>query len=212
MTEEIVQDSVFFRAFEPEDYILINRWRNDPEIQKLTAGTFRYVSSEMEKGWVQSKMLNNTKDIYLAICLQECPQVMIGYTSINDIDYIHRSAHGGGVVIGDPEFRDGAIRLEVGSKIRQYVFETLNMHRFSGACLADHLTSRITIEASGFVLEGCKREVIFKNGKYHDLLIYSLLRDEYYQLLEQGAYNYINFARKVRELKKKYKPGVARNE
>ena len=55
------------------------------------------------------------------------------YTS-NDIDYIHRSDHGGGVVIGDPEFRDGAIRLEVGSKIRQYVFETLNMHRFSGAC------------------------------------------------------------------------------
>lgn len=205
MVEQIILDSIFFRAFEPGDYIIINRWRNDPEIQRLTAGAFRYVSSEMEKEWVQSKMLNNTKDIYLAICLKEQPDVIIGYTSINDIDYIHHSAHGGGVVIGDPEYRDGAIRLEVGIKIRQYVFETLNMHRFSGACLADHLTSRITIEACGFVLEGRKREVIFKNGKYHDLLIYSLLRDEYYQQLKMGAYDYVNYAKKVRELKKKYR-------
>lgn len=200
-----VLDNIFFRAFEPNDYLIINRWRNDPEIQRMTAGTFRYVSSEMEKEWVKSKILNNTRDIYLAICPKDKPDMMIGYTSINDIDYTQRSAHGGGIVIGDPEFRDGSVRLEVGIKIRKYVFETLNMHRFSGACLADHLISRITIEASGFILEGRKRDAVFKNGKYHDLLIFSLLKDEYFEHLKLGTYDYVNYAKRVRELKMKYK-------
>ena len=198
-------DKILFRAFEPEDYLLINRWRNDPEIQKMTVGTFRYVSSEMEKTWLQNKMMNNTKEIYLAICLKENPKKMIGYTSINDIDYINRSAHGGGIVIGETEFRDGVIRHEVGIKIRAYVFDTLNMHRFSGACLAEHITSRITIEANGFVLEGRKRKAVYKNGEYHDLLLFSLLREEYYTLLVQGAYMMKNYVHRVKELKKLYK-------
>jgi hypothetical protein len=41
--------SVYLRAFEPNDYLLINNWRNDRSIQKRTCGNFRYVSTEMEK-------------------------------------------------------------------------------------------------------------------------------------------------------------------
>ena len=81
-------NKIFLRGFELEDYILINKWRNDPEIQNLLSGNFRYVSSEIEKEWVKQKMMNNTKELYLAICLAEGGCEMIGYTSINNIDYI----------------------------------------------------------------------------------------------------------------------------
>lgn len=46
-------NKIFLRGFELEDYILINKWRNDPEIQNLLSGNFRYVSSEIEKEWVK---------------------------------------------------------------------------------------------------------------------------------------------------------------
>ena len=74
-------NKIFLRGFELEDYILINKWRNDPEIQNLLSGNFRYVSSEIEKEWVKQKMMNNTKELYLAICLAEGGCEMIGYTS-----------------------------------------------------------------------------------------------------------------------------------
>lgn len=59
------ENKIFLRGFESEDYILINQWRNDPEIQKLLSGNFRYVPLEMEKEWVRQKMMNNTKEVYL---------------------------------------------------------------------------------------------------------------------------------------------------
>ena len=49
----------------------------------------------MEKEWVRQKMMSNTKEIYLAVCLNDDSRRMVGYTSVNDIDYVNRSARGG---------------------------------------------------------------------------------------------------------------------
>ncbi len=193
---------IFLRGFEQDDYILINRWRNDLEIQKFLSGNFRYVSLEIEKEWVKQKMMNNTKEIYLSICINDDTRKMIGYVSINDIDYVNRSAHGGGIIIGDKQYRDGEIRHEVGMMVRELAFDHLNLNRFTGACLAVHKTSRIMMEAYGFQLEGLKRQAVYKNGVYHDQLIFSLLRDDYYRLLKEGRYTLINFAKQVEIVRK----------
>ena len=71
------ENKIFLRGFEPEDYILINQWRNDPEMQKLLSGNFRYVSLEMEREWVRQKMMNNTKEIYLSVCLNDESRRMV---------------------------------------------------------------------------------------------------------------------------------------
>ncbi len=195
-------NKIFLRSFELDDHILINQWRNDPEMQKLVSGNFRYVSLEMEKEWVRQKMMSNTKEIYLAVCLNDDSRRMVGYTSVNDIDYVNRSARGGGVVIGDKQYRDGEIRHEVGVLIRELVFDHLNMNRFTAACLAEHKTSRIMIEAYGFQLEGIRRQAVYKNGIYHDQLMFSLLREEYYRLMEEGQYTLRAFARQVEVIRK----------
>ncbi len=70
--------SIYLRGFKEEDTVIINRWRNDPEIQKLVSSSFKYVSEAIEREWVKSKMSNNRTDIYLAICLRETDE-MIGY-------------------------------------------------------------------------------------------------------------------------------------
>ena len=84
------------------------------------------------------------------------------------------------------------------------LFDDMNLHRLSAACLSEHIVSKITIEASGFSLEGIKRDAIYKNGKYHDLLCYSLLKDEYKKIKEQGGYALIEYVKRVKQLKQKY--------
>ena len=194
--------SVFLRAFEADDYLLINKWRNDPEIQRLTGGTFRYVSSEREKEWVRDKMMNNITDIYFAICLNDETRQMIGYCSINNIDYINRCAQGGGIIIGNRQYRDGEIRYEVGKMIRELVFDHMNLNRFTGACLAEHKTSKIMMEACGFQLEGVKRQAVYKNGIYHDQLFFSLLREDYYKLMQEGDYTLKAYAKRIKSIRK----------
>lgn len=197
-------DKIFFRAFAKEDYLLINKWRNDESIQKMTVGPFRYVSLEMEKEWVCGKMMNNANEIYWAICIKSLSEKMIGYTSLNNIDYINRSASVGGVVIGESDYRDGDIRHEVGVKTRKYAFDELNLHRLRGTCLAEHKVSRIMMEASGFKLDGVERQAVYKHGEYHDVLVYSLLEQEYRELLKNGAYELRNYARRIKEIRQKY--------
>lgn len=194
-------DKIFLRGFELDDAFVINRWRNDPDIQKLVSSSFRYVSLEIEKEWVKAKMLNNRTEIYLAICLNDDTKKMIGYVSINNIDYINRSADGGGIVIGEKLYQDGEIKHEVGVKVRELVFDHLNLNRLTGSCLAEHKVSRIMMEACGYNLEGIRRQAIYKNGIYHDQFVYSLLRDEYYNLLRNNQYTLLAFAKRVKKIK-----------
>nr|WP_320947271.1 GNAT family protein [Bacteroides intestinalis] len=198
-------DKIFLRGFQIEDHLLINKWRNDSEIQKLVSTSFKYVSLEIEKEWVKQKMMDNRKDIYLAICLNNASQQMIGYASLNNIDYINRTVMSGGIVIADKQYQDGFIRFEVGVKMRELVFSHLNMNRYTAACISEHFISRVTIEASGFKLEGCRRQAIYKDGSYHDQLCYSLLREEYYKMLEDGQYAVAAYAKRVKQISDRLK-------
>lgn len=191
--------SIYLRGFKEDDYKIINKWRNDPELQSLVSISFKYVSEAIEHEWVKQKMLDNRKDIYLAICLKSDDK-MIGYTSLNNIDYINRSVAGGGTLI-DPEYQFGIYRYEAGILIRELVFDHLNMNRMSAKCLVEHEVSRLTIEASGFVKEGILRQAIFKNGKYHDQYVFSLLREDYYRMVENGDYKLSRYVKRLKQLK-----------
>lgn len=118
------------------------------------------------------------RDIYLAIC-DKATDKMIGWYSINDIDYRNRKCHCGGVIIGDKDFRGGDAYQEAGLMALDYLFDEMNMHRVTGSCLSTHIMSRATMESRGYKLEAIEREAIFKGGKYHDICKYSILEEEY---------------------------------
>lgn len=194
--------SVYLRGFKESDTEQINRWRNDRELQALVSAPFRYVPEAIEREWVRSKMLNNRTDIYLAICLKENDE-MVGYISINDIDHISRRAHVGGIVL-DRHYQDGIIRHEVGMLIRELAFDQLNLNRLEGGCIAAHIASRVTMEATGYKLEGIRRQYVYKDGKYHDSCLYALMREDYYDWMMRGEYSLRSFARKVKAIRKQY--------
>ena len=194
--------SIYLRGFKEEDYKIINVWRNDPEIQRLVSTGFKYVSEAIEKEWVKKKMMDNTKDIYLAVCLKSTDE-MVGYVSVNDINLLNRVAHGGGIVL-DKQYQDGIIRYEVGMLIRSLVFDQLNINRYEGRCLVSHVASRIIMEATGYKLEGIIRQAIYKDGQYHDQCVYSLLKEDYENWKMNNMYSLSNFSKLVRNLKKTY--------
>ena len=195
--------NIYLRLFEPEDYEKTYVWHNDRAVQKMTCGPIRFVSKEIERKWVYDKATNNTKDIYLAICLNNTDE-MVGYISLNDIDLLNRSVHGGGIVI-DKKYQDGVIWYEAGDLVRRYAFDELNMNRYTASCLAEHKASRMIVEACGYTLEGIRRESVYKDGRYHDVCCYSLLRSEYYKLREEGRYDFSTFLKHMRILNKQNK-------
>ena len=60
---------MYLRAFEPEDYLLLHKWRNDDDIAHYFSRTMRYTSTLNEKnGWKKDFDKNN---VNYAICIKE---------------------------------------------------------------------------------------------------------------------------------------------
>ena len=182
-----METTVYFRAFEEDDAELIYQWMNDDELKKMSVGLNRRMCKEEALEWVKARMHHNDYRVFWAICAKDTGK-MIGYTCLTDIHYINRSANFSGIVIGDKNYQDGIAWIESYLFVYEYGFERLNLNRIEGTVILGH---KATI-AIGDVMfskgEGILRQAAYKNGKYYDVGIGSLLRDEYYMHKEKGEY------------------------
>ena len=167
---------IFLRAFEMDDYILISEWRSDPDVTVLLSGNVIFVSSEREKKWVEDKIFDDTTSLYLAICLRENKE-MIGYLSVNHIDLRNRKAEWAGLIIGRKDLWNKNYAKEATRLMLEHLFFQMNLHRIYAYVLEEHQASRRMMERSGFELEGILRDNIFKDNRYHNMAMYSLMKD-----------------------------------
>jgi RimJ/RimL family protein N-acetyltransferase len=174
---------VFLRAFEIEDFKLINQWRSDPEVTKLLGGNVFFVSSEREKKWIEEKIYGDATSLYLAICLVENKR-MIGYLSITSIDFRNQKAEIG-IIIGQKDLWNLGYAREALRLGLEYLFTQMNMQRVYAYVLREHETSLRLFDRAGFTREGILRRNIFKNNHFQDMVLLSILRDEFVPFLEQ---------------------------
>lgn len=182
-----MKNTVFFRAFEPEDSILIYKWMNDDNLKQLSVGLNRRMSREECQHWVDARNETSQYQYYWAICSVE-DNSMIGYAFITNIHYINRTAEFGGIIIGDPKYHNGIAWIETYLFVLDFVFNRLNMNRFSDTAITEHVSSNKIAEVLYFQKEGVLREAVYKNGRYYDLSLLSLLSKEYKEHILAGDY------------------------
>lgn len=170
--------TIYFRTFEETDLDNIYKWMNDDDLKKLSVGLNRRMSLEECRSWLSVRTNHSPYSEWWAICSCENNQ-MIGYACLTNIHYINRSADFSGIMICDKEYQDGLAWVETYKFILEYAFDRLNMNRVYGHYLADHKLSSSMSKAMFFTIEGIEREAIFKNSRYHDLVIASILANEY---------------------------------
>lgn len=198
--------TVFFRAFEEEDAELIYKWKNDDDLKKLSTGLNRRMCKEEALEWVRARMRHNDYRVFWAICAKATGK-MIGYACLTDIHYINSSANLSGIMIGDKNYQDGLAWIETYLFIYEYVFERLNLNRIYGHAIDEHKMTLAMREAMFSVREGVMRQAAFKNGKFYDVSISSILREEYFAHKANGDYEISavlrRLAKAIREQRKK---------
>lgn len=182
-----MNNTVYFRAFEEEDAELIYKWRNDDDLRSLSTGLNRRMCRDEALEWVKARMRHNPYQVFWAICVKDT-QEMIGYACLTDIHYINSSANFSGIVIGDKKYQDGIAWIETYLFVYEYAFERLNLNRLYGHAIEDHKTT-LAIRAAMFsTKEGVLRQNVFKNGRFYDVSVSSILRDEYFAHKSKGEY------------------------
>lgn len=168
---------VYLRALELDDYVLINKWRSDPEITKFLGGNVFFVSSERERLSIQNKILDDSKNIYLGICDNETDQ-LIGYTSINNIDLRNSKAEWASIFIGDRAYLGHGYGKEAAMLTLRFLFDQYPVHKCYGYCLEEHPVTAKLLISLGFIQNGILRDEVYKNGEFKNILLFSILREE----------------------------------
>lgn len=172
---------VYLRAFEPDDYKTTIKWHNDNEIWKMVGSPKYYVSTEYEKKWIEDAIWNKDQ-IKLGICVNETNE-LIGLGSIVDIDWINRSAHCPSM-IGDRKYWSKGYGSEARLLLLDYAFSERGFNRIWACILESNIASQKMCKKCGYKIEGLLRQSIYKNGKFQNQVIMSILQEEFYQMLK----------------------------
>jgi len=108
---------------------------------------------------------------------------VIGYAGFIDINY--QSRVGEVSVVLHPDYWGQGIAKEAGFTVVYCGFFAMGLNKIK-SCVNEHNTRSIALhEKSGFFFEGRLRQEECKNGMFSDLLVYSLLRDEFITLYKK---------------------------
>ena len=104
--------------------------------------------------------------------------VLIGSISLHDIDHINRHAFIG-IFIGEEEHRNKGYGTESMRLILDYGFKTLNLHNIMLSVHADNDAGITSYKKVGFREAGRRREWVFKDGRYIDVIYMDILAHEF---------------------------------
>lgn len=174
----IYGDRVRLRHVEREDLPQFVVWLNDPEVsQGLSMHT--PLSLAEEEDWFEKVLKRPIEERPLCIDVQKGDEwSLLGNCGFFSIDWRNRSAELG-IFIGDKSYWNQGYGSEVMKMLLQHGFSTLNLHRIFLRVFEDNPRAIRVYEKAGFIHEGRQRQAEYHDGRFHDILLMSVLRPEW---------------------------------
>jgi diamine N-acetyltransferase len=175
----LIGNKVRLRAIEREDIPNFVRWLNDREVTEFLLQSSP-LSKAMEEKWFDSQLsIPATTGQVLAIETKVGTDwVHIGNTGLHNADPVTREAEFG-IFIGEKSYWNQGLGREAIHLILKHGFEDLNLNRIYLFVFEHNLRGIAAYKAAGFVQEGTLREAIYKNGRYYNVLVMSVLHSEW---------------------------------
>jgi diamine N-acetyltransferase len=174
----IISKRVRLRAVEREDLPRFQHWLNDEEV---TAGLMVSLPLSLveEDTWFDKMIKGPAEEHSLVIEVRQGEAwVPVGSCGFSAVDGRIRSAEVG-IFIGEKTFWNQGYGTQVMRMLVRHGFETLNLNRIF---LHVHDTNTRAIrsyERAGFLHEGRMRQAMYKHGRYIDVLLMSVLRQDW---------------------------------
>ena len=171
--KKIVGKRIFLSPVSVEDTDIYIKWMNESVARSFGQYPFT-VASKSDLVWLFEPPKNIQR--YAMVLLDS--DVMIGCISIQNIDHRNRNAFVG-IFIGEEEYRSKGYGTEAMRLILDYGFNTLNLHNIMLSVQADNSEGIACYKKVGFKEAGRRREWVYKDGKYIDVLYMDILAREF---------------------------------
>ena len=151
-------------------------WFNDEEVCRGNSHHVFPYTAEAALAYIRH--VTQARDsLVLAIIRREDEQ-HIGNIALQNIHPVYRSAEFS-IVIGEKSAWGKGYAKEAARLLCEHGFESLNLHRIGCGTFEDNEAMKRLAHYLGMKEEGRRRESVFKNGRYVNMVEYGVLRSEY---------------------------------
>lgn len=165
---------VNLRLLTEDDVSTMIHWVNDQEVTQFVTMTYP-MTIEQEIEYVKSHT-GRTDKVVFGIETKE--GVYIGNMGIDKIDQTHRTAITG-AIIGNKEYWGKGYGSEAKMLLLSYAFNTLNLRKICSSAIAFNERSINYQKKTGAVVEGVRKDQLYKNGQYYDEVLLAVFKENW---------------------------------
>lgn len=168
------------RAMTRDDLTLLHRWLNDPDIMQWWDGRDHKATFDRVEARFRRSIENSDRESHRFMIEVEKDGATrtIGMIQFSRLQPRAKNSQID-VLIGEPEYRDAGYGTDALRAALKHLFEDLKAHRVWHTMQAGNVRAQKSAEKIGFVKEGVLREHDQVEGKYVDVVVFGMLRDEW---------------------------------
>jgi RimJ/RimL family protein N-acetyltransferase len=172
---------VNLRAPEMGDLERNYRWINDREVTRWLA--MRYpMSLAAEEGWMRERTAQplSYDNAFFAIETKDGSEAGVHIGNINFFKTAPEDRKAElGIMIGEKAYWSRGYGTDALTTLVRFGFEEMNLNRVQLDVFAENERARVAYRKAGFVEEGCRRQARYQEGRYQDVVVMSVLREEW---------------------------------
>jgi len=173
----IYGENLRLRAIEREDIPTFLRWFNDPEVRRHLL-MHEPMSRAKEERWFEEHLSQRNEFMFVIEVKEGEAWVHIGNLGLHRIDWKNRVATFG-IVIGEKTYWNRGYGTEAVRTALRYAFFELGLNRVELETFSFNRRAIRCYEKVGFRHEGTRRQALYRDGRYHDILIMGILKEEF---------------------------------
>lgn len=161
------------RPVEERDLETLRTMRNDPSTWTMLRSV-EHITPEAQLAWFYSLAGDKVRAYYV---VEDTQGGFVGMIRTDERDALNRSIRVGADVA--PALRGQGWGKAIYVMLLKWCFDYLNCHRVWLCVLDINTPARALYEKMGFKVEGCYRDAFFRDGRYINEIVMSVLEDEY---------------------------------
>ncbi len=171
-------DRLLIRPYTSADVENVWRVASSPLVYQTTAYIPRRYPRSRAEWWI--RMVRSSMDNRTAFEFGMFERATGAYVGNMGVVNVRKDARIGSIAYYvDPSKWGNGYATEGGQAMLRFAFETLDLYRMVGTCMAHNTASRRVLEKLGFQFEGIARSELLKDGRFIDVAHLAILKPEW---------------------------------
>jgi len=169
---------IMLREYRSEDFGAISAWINDENTTRWMSTRFWPPQTAVDVQEYLSRMLQSSPNAYHFVIADAADGRYIGQLDMFRVDWRLRQGEIGLLIAGE-ENRSKGYGQEALCLFERFAFCNLGLERLEMEVYMENAPALACYQKAGFTLEGVKRHAFWADGRFGDVGMMSILRQEY---------------------------------